>query len=295
MLESAPDTGREPHEPSIRTMQSDVAEFLQRERPSLISLAAKEAAAKNARREIARPRFAPKRIALFLGIGFFILGLAGFGIWLTRPLQPQPAAPSAGTAVPPPAIPVEGMSEATIGNTLGELRRVFSDAAIPPPGTFRGIVIRLRSEPALPAGEARKNPPPITLGELFRLIGARPPSGLTEAASGAPQFFLYGSVAGKRLVIIFETKSAARAISALHSWEATLTQDLAPLFGEPPAANAAPWQDAAYRNIDYRYMPFDADGVSGVGYLHFAGQRRIVMATSAEAITKTIDRLFGNR
>lgn len=276
-------------------MQSDVAGFLKRERPSLVSLAAQEAVAKNARPQIARPRLTPKRIAIFLSIGFLGIGLAGLGVWLLRPSQSQPMPPSAGTIAPPSAIPVEGVSEATIGTTLGELRRVFQDAAIPPPGTFREIVIRLRSEPTPFAGAARQIPTPLLLGELFRLIGANPPAGLTETASGAPQFFLYGSVDGKRLVIIFETKSAARTISALHTWEATLAQDLAPLFGEPPAANAAPWQDVAYRNIDYRYVAFDAAGMSGVGYLHFAGERRIVMATSEEAITKTIDRLFGNR
>ncbi|OHA09184.1 MAG: hypothetical protein A3B37_01420 [Candidatus Sungbacteria bacterium RIFCSPLOWO2_01_FULL_59_16] len=280
------ESGTPKREPAIRTMRSDVAEFLERHRPSLVGLAARQA-------ELERsPHALPRRRGMKFVIALMTLavvaggGYAGYR-WLAGRFQPPPI--PAPQPLPAPFIAYDAAIEFTVAKTDLGLAGIFRDAAAREdrPGIFRRLLV-------LTPDAAGGSPQPPNTAELMTALGASPPSGFLESADDAPQLFSYRQASGARFGIMFKARNAARLLQGLHDWEPTLTPDLAPLFpGETVRAGDNGFRDVTYRNIDYRFLAFDQDRDLGIGYLHFPARRLIVMATSEEALQKSIERLYG--
>lgn len=274
--------------PAIRTMRSDVSEFLKSGRPSLVSLLTRELASEAGRFPgRRRPRAALRLLAAAVALAAVLA--AGLFALLGRSRAPPPtSAPEA--ALPPPAIFYEATSEVTIGNGA-ELPRRLSEAgqSAQPVGSFRRLSIRLGSA-------AARRPP--ALAEFLLFIGARSlaESDLGGAAEGPPQFFVYRGQSGPRFGLIVGVRSPARPLAALFSAEPSLVTELTPLFlAGPPPATLGGYEDRTYRNLDYRYLPLDPAQDLGLGYLYFPANRRIIIATSEETVRLTVNRLLEDR
>jgi hypothetical protein len=75
--------------------------------------------------------------------------------------------------------------------------------------------------------------------------------------------------------------------------EPSLARDLQPLFlGLLPPPTLAPFENRSYHNIDFRYLAMDAEGRRGIGYVYLSAKRLLIITTSAEAMTRAIERLF---
>lgn len=269
--------------PAIRTMRSDVSEFLKTAKPSLISLLTRQAEVDSPPPASRREQLSLKFIAL--SIGALILIVGGAIVFLEfRATPPAPATPAVST--PAPDIFYEETNEVTIAPARQEFLDALKNAgrAAHPIGSFTRLVIRTKSQDA---------PLLLDLQKFLNFLGANAPSDFIEGADGLPQFFIYQENSGPHLGIIVEAKNPARAVQGLLAWEPSIQHDLESLFlGSPPPASIRPFRDLTYRNIDFRYLDLEPGPDNGIGYLYFPAKRRIIMATSEETLHLVIQRLF---
>lgn len=279
----------ERRDPVIRTMRSDISEFLKTGQPSLVSLLARQAQMDESLREGRVPRRWLNRTSATVVSILLIGGIAAYYFTSVTPTGPLPAPPPAEGSTP--AIFYDATVELAVGRTRRELIDLLR-AAGQGAGTtnaFRRLAIGIRSA----GGTAL----PISLREFFELAGTNPPTDLTSNHERPPQFFIHlqapnPRAAGSRFGILIFPRNPARVIAALHAAEASLQRDLEPLFlGTPAPFSLAPFEDRTWRNIGYRYLALE-ENAQGIGYLHFPAKRIIVIATSEETIRRTIDRIF---
>lgn len=277
-----PKTEPEPRRsPAIRTMKSDISEFLKTAKPSLPSILARQAQWEEYRtpkRRRAWPWTILLAFALAAVVGILLL-LLGSG--------PEERS-SMPLATPPPLLFFESASETTIPARRGSLLTALLAPPRQPQRTFHRIVLRIEDDdgPAFPPA----------LGELVAIAGGKVPSGLAESAAGPPQLFRYQSSAGSDLGFVMEVKNPARALSALISAEPSLARDLELLLlPDVQAASVAPYVDLTYRNINIRYLRLSPDRDRGIGYLLFPSRNLIVMTTSEATLRAVVDRLFETR
>lgn len=279
-------------EPSIRTMRSDMAEFLRKTKPSLVALLSRQAQADEARGFGPRDsRFSALKIILAV----IILALAAAGgfflyQYLRPRLWPQPPPAPSPVSFPPSFIFFESVTETVLDQEQRALASLLKKAGeeSQPAGTFRRIVIRSRNETA--------GNPVIETGSFFGLMSDRVPAGFLKAARGLPQFFIYQQSSGPRFGVMAEVSDSGLAIGAFSSWEPSMQKDLELFFlGSPPPATFDGFQSLTYKNLDFRYLKIERDRDAGLGYLYFPARRLIIIATSEEAIHLAINRLLESR
>lgn len=291
MADAAPGSGEPKHaatgepnqgrEPAIRTMRSDISEFLKTTKPSLVSLLARQAQWEEYH---PAPAYHPWRW-IILGVVLALL-IGGVGLWYLRPgsVASPAVTPS---ATPPPFFFAENTTETVIADSRTALFAALNTSANDPAGSFRRFILRTKN------GDRREI---LGIERLMALAGGHLPPAFTETATGPPQFFRYRSAAGSQFGLIVESWSPPRALEALIVSEPTLALNLSFLFtGAPPPTSFAPYQDIAYKNISFRFLKLDPNADRGVGYLLFPARRLMVMATSEEALRAVIDRLFETR
>ncbi|MEK9147896.1 MAG: hypothetical protein AAB650_00490 [Patescibacteria group bacterium] len=289
MADETPPIRREGREPAIRTMRSDVAEFIKTTKPSLVSLAA-ERARQEAGFSTPKPQRNFRKIAV-LGL-VLVLAIGGGSAlayyFLLKPTVVQ--VPSPENVTPGALIFFEGTDDFTINPTRLELKKVFSEAqdSAALPGSFRRLIIRIRKED----GAVKV----LTVQDFFKLLGVMPRSGVTDNVSRPPQFFIFRSRSGPELGIMLEARNPARLLQTMFSWEPDLSRDLEALDIIPSLPSVPQsYTDFTYRNIDYRYLKSSNTSDRGIGYLYFPVRNLVAIATSEEAIQSTIDRLFEQR
>lgn len=269
--------------PAIRTMRSDVSEFLKTSKPSLVSLLTRQAEA-NQPQSARHGEILPLKF-IALGIGALLVIIGGAIVFLkfsTAP--PVPAAPE--TPAPPPDIFYEETDEIIITPARQDFLDALKKAGRTdrPAGSFTRLVIRTKTRDASLL---------LDFQEFLNIFGANAPSDFVDGAGGLPQFFIHQGNSGPGLGVIVEAKNPARAMQGLLSWEPSMERDLEALFlGSSPPANLKPFQDLTYRNIDFRYHKPENGQDSGVGYLYFPAKRRIIIATSEESLRLIIQRFF---
>lgn len=275
-------------ESNIRTMRSDVSEFLKTTKPSLVSLLTKQVEASQPTADGDRMRWFSARLVVIAG-ALALIAAAGVIAWLQFSHRPAPIAEE--TLTPPdPYIFYDLVRDTTIAETKQDLRRVFQQMRDTPRpiGSFHRFIIRIKNADGAAVSVDAK--------EFFAILGVTPPLGLIENISGLPQFFVYQESSGPHFGIIYEVRNPARALQALFSWEPSMQASLEDFFfGAPPPASLKPYQDMTYRNIDFRYLKLDDSRDLGLGYFAFPAKRLIVITTSEEAIHLAITRLFVGR
>lgn len=272
----------------IRTMRSDIAEFLKTAKPALFERTVRQS-------ELPRGiRKTPLALKIF-GVLIILGVLAGGGFLAYQILTPPPPPPAPPPPPPPPPAPqpflfFESSQEVfslRAGHELAGALAVARHSALP--GEFHRIVLRIPDEAGTrQIPEAR---------EFFSLIGATPPEDFLLTLTQPPQFFAYsGAQSAPALGILLSTSDPPGASRALARWEPRLAEELSPIIAASPAGAAATtsltFSSASYRNISYRFRALEPDQDRGLGYFAFPAQNLIVIAASEETLRRTIDRMF---
>ncbi|MDP3727510.1 MAG: hypothetical protein Q8R35_02625, partial [bacterium] len=255
-------------QPAIRTMRSDISEFLKTTKPSLVSILARQV-----QEGESRPA-SPNRLWLWLALAAIAAGAAGGGFWYLRAGRGTPEPAPAAIATPAPFVFFETANDTAIAPTRQALQAALTASGqTGAPGSFQRIIVRMKAD----AGGD-------TLPDLSRLLAiadSRAPTALAESIVGPPQLFRYQASAGPEFGLMAEARNPARALQSLLAAEPSLARDFDFLFaGSPPPSAFTPYQDLIYRNISFRYLNLDPNRDRGLGYLLFPARRLIVMATS---------------
>lgn len=267
----------------IRTFQGDVAEALEKQKESLVSIQRAEQIKKGGAVAFVSPEISEKKKQFFyLLLGtFFFLALGGIGAYYAY------NAFILKTAVPEVNIPenrfistntetvlnltdlsreslITSLSDSTLGVGAGELKHVVLNTA---------------------SGEETKL---LSTGDFLAGLESRAPGNLVRALS---PLFMYGAL-GENVFLIMKVDSFENAFSGMLNWERNLSKDLGPLFSTREILIGIPedegFSDITDRNEDVRALL--SDGVPVLLYA-FADNETLVITDSIDALRTLLDRL----
>ena len=279
-----------PRDPSIHTMESDTKELFARGRQSvaqMIGKAREEPAARtNRRHATAYLTFGLVMIAFFV-LGGILWSTRGYWLWLVTPRTPD--TPQT-LQLPPPFFATEATRTISTRRDDQSAFLLFMEDALSETereGVMKRIIIILRDA----GGERYAN-----FEDIMRFYAINAPGPLLDRLDDSFMAYAYYGTDGSRLGLAAGVKDVTRALRDLFDWERSMAQDTAPLFigtFVPPRGES--FQDRAYRNIDWRYLPFSEESDLGLGYAMFSAHRVFVITTSADMMERTIDRILGPR
>ncbi len=286
-----PAAGSDPaarHEPTIRTMESDVAELFRDKKPTLGSIVRTTEPGEIAHRDRGR------RVAVIAGIVLAVAALGGAGAYvffLKTGVTPEPPKPVA----PEPFFATEATRTvaADPGDRL-QLFRLLDEAARAEgrSGTMTRIVIKS----ATTTVDGKTEDYYYSLADLIRAYRIGAPATLVERTKTDLMVFFHYPASGARFGVAAKTNDSARTFRDMLEWESTMPSALAPfLFGEEVPAVIPPFKDMAYRNIDWRWAAFYPEKDIGIGYAVFPAKNYLIITTAQSTMEKTIDRLFDAR
>ena len=176
-------------DPAIRTMASDVAEFLKKTKPSLLELAAAAVLAEKplTLRPPARP--IPWRFSAGIGVALLVLSSLGWAaIHLASRLDTELPSAKPGLDAPPAGfVAFDQTRDLTIALERANLVSALG-SLITHPGRTGGLErISIRVDEA-------QTPRIMTMAEFLTTLGLRPATGLADNAIEPPQFFLWLSL-----------------------------------------------------------------------------------------------------
>lgn len=270
-------------EPGIRTMKTDIAEYLKETKPSLLSILTQEMKPDGLAQEPGYKLKTKTRWLPLFGALAAIFLLVGGGYWVvTRfggggssesiaPLKPIFASEKTKTILARDADDVARNLQ-LLG---GELER---------DGLVTKLDMRMRE------GE---NAASLTPEMFLRAIGANPPAEFYANHALAFHPFLYSDRGVPRFAVLLVSRNGARSLQQMLSWEPTIQRDLEPLFlGRLPESAVGIFTDKRYRNINYRFLSLSRSEDFGIGYFLFDVKNYFVITTSEKAIEAILSRLF---
>ena len=268
----------------IRTFQGDVAEALEKQRESLVSIQRAEQLKKSSGWSApSMPESIQKRKQFFyllLGSLFFIvlgaIGIKfGFNEFLRKTAPPEIAVPenrflSASTEM---ALDLSGASRETIITSLSTTTEGVSR------GELKHIVLNKI------VGEETEL---LTTSEFLKALESRAPGNLVRAFD---PLFMYG-VLGDSVFLIIRLVSFENAFAGMLTWEKSLGQDIGPLFATREFLISLPlepvFMDLTDRNKDIRILSLDNQSI----FLYsFFDNDTLIITDTLETLRTLIDRL----
>ena len=268
----------------IRTFQGDVAEALEKQRESLVSIQRAEQLKKSSGWSApSMPESIQKRKQFFyllLGSLFFIvlgaIGIKfGFNEFLRKTAPPEIAVPenrflSASTEM---ALDLSGASRETIITSLSTTTEGVSR------GELKHIVLNKI------VGEETEL---LTTSEFLKALESRAPGNLVRAFD---PLFMYG-VLGDSVFLIIRLVSFENAFAGMLTWEKSLGQDIGPLFATREFLISLPlepvFMDLTDRNKDIRILSLDNQPI----FLYsFFDNDTLIITDTLETLRTLIDRL----
>jgi len=286
-----PDTGRKP---AIRTMKSDLAEFLKSGKPSLAQMIAgsQEPLLMNPR----DAKLVGGRGAILAISALVILGAIGVGMaYLSRTPSggrktPQQEAPdrTLQRLTPPPAyFATETSRTITVKKQdRAEFLRLMQDAwrEKEREGTVKRLAIRIED------GPYQRFATPEDFFEMWRIAL---PSQLARRLNSNLMVFIHSGASGNRLGLAVASRDPERTFADVLGWESSILASVTPLFfDERPENITEKFEDRTWRNIDWRYLKLSGEKDLGLGYAVFPAGNVLLLATSKETMETAINRLF---
>jgi hypothetical protein len=273
-------------ESGIRTMKTDVAEYLKETKPSLLSILTKEMKSDELLREPGyKLKSKPQWLPLIMLIGAILI-LAGGGYGVFTYFRESDGGSGNNIIAPPKPIFASEKTKAVLAR--GETDLIRNMQALGDGGERDGIVTKLDMR-TLETGGAI----PFTPETFFKAIGAKPPSEFYANHTSAFYPFLYSDRGIARFGALFVSRNNARSLQEMLLWEPTIQRDLEPFFlGRLPESAIGVFVDKRYRNINYRFLSLSRSEDSGLGYFLFDAKKYLIIAASEKTIEVIINRLF---
>lgn len=271
----------------IRTFQGDVAEALQREQGSLVSIQQAEHLKKSSAQSATNTSSenTKKRTELFnLLLGSLILFTLGtVGAWyayhefVRRSATPIMAAPSnrfmsVDTEV---SLNFTATSRETLINILS--------------GATQGVAAREIKHVVFVKKEGTKERPYLfPTSELLKMLETRTPGNLIRAFD---PLFMFGAF-GKSTFLIIKLTSFENAFAGMLAWEKDLSQDIGPLFATATLLKDVPldsvFTDVIDKNKDIRMLVFKDQPVL---LYSFFDNNMLIITDNIETLRVLVDRL----
>ncbi|OHB10841.1 MAG: hypothetical protein A3G05_02330 [Candidatus Zambryskibacteria bacterium RIFCSPLOWO2_12_FULL_45_14] len=256
----------------IRTFQGDVAEALQRQQESLVSIQRAE--------HLKRGSIEPsgddqtRKQSLFLILGSLLLfALGSAGAWYAYNAFIDK------TRTPPIAVPVNRF---ITSNTEVNLDITASSS--------RDVVISAISGAAgnVPGNELHHIQVPLSSSEFFQTLGSRAPGSLVRAFD---PLFMFGAL-GQSNFLIIKLASFENAFAGMLLWEKNMAQDIGPLFTTAPLLKSIPvgatFTDVTDRNKDMRMLAIEGKSIL---LYSFFDNNMVIITDSIETLRTLIERL----
>ncbi len=272
--------------PSIRTMKSDVEELFKTTKPSLIQIIGREDAAPIIR-QIPRAS-SSKKVIIFLMLLFALL-CGSFVVYYFVLAPALISTPQIPLSFDPPAPFFSTEQSETVSGSfenrvllLQKIEGVMRERARE--GTIKYIPIKLEEK-----GHERF----ANADDIIQLYRMRPPQEFSLAIESSVMPFVYYSEEGSRFGMAFRVRDANRMLRNMLTWESSILSDFTPLFfSEKPEIIVAPFEDRAFRNIDWRFLNLSHTKDLGIGYSFFPAKKVFILTSSKEAIETIISRLY---
>jgi len=260
----------------IRTFQGDVAEALQREQRSLVSIQQAEHLKKSAARSATNTpsKDSERGTELFyLVLGSLVLFVLGaVGVWYTYDEFVRRSATPIMTAPANRFISADTETNLTLTTTSREvLIKTIADAV-----------------GSVPTGELKHINLSLSTSEFLQSLESRAPASLIRAFD---PLFMFGAF-GESTFLIIKLVSFENAFAGMLAWEKNLNQDIGPLFATaefsrnlPPASTFA---DLTDRNKDVRIL---ALGDQSILLYSFFDNNMLIITDHIETLRTLIDRL----
>ena len=270
----------------IRTFQGDIAEALQKQQESLVSIQRAEHLRRSSvgtsddtsalNNKTRKESF----LLIFGSLLLFALGIAGawFGYneFVRKTTTPVTAVPASRFLSPNQETNLDIAPTSSREILINTLFDASSNVA---PGELRHIVLRKVTE---------TDKPLLTTGEFLNILETRAPSSLLRAFD---PLFMFGSL-GKSSFLIIRLASFENAFAGMLVWEKNLAEDLGPLFATAPLLkNITPesvFTDVTDRNKDIRTLVIEGETIL---LYSFFDNNMLIITDSIETLRTIIDRL----
>lgn len=270
--------------PSIRTMKSDISEFLKDTKPSLIQMLATQVEAERSGLAQEKPSFTVPWLKIAVGLtlaGILLIGgYAGYQYLGKAPPQ------EANVIIPQPFFTVEKTTalqyaSRDLENLRGAIKKERGGERL---GSLKRLVILIEEE----AGAIRH----ITPAEFSTATGLKIPELLLPTLTQVMPVY-YESPNGVRLAIVFKSSDPKRFLDIFFRTESNLITGWVPLFLDiTPPTRIIGFEDRLYRNIGYRILPLDPQLDLAITYGLYPAKNFLILTSSEAAFKEIVDRLF---
>lgn len=276
----------------IRTFQGDVAEALQRQQESLVSIQQREHLKNPGQSDIYGPsqNSGKRKQFFFLFLGSTALfALGAVGIWysynefIRKTTAPAIATPanrflSVGDEI---TLDLKTLSRATLIDTFASATEDIQ------PGELRHITLRQEKVD----GEHTF----VLTSELLEILESRAPGNLVRAFD---PLFMLGTLGGNQATdrisnfLIIKLSSFENAFAGMLLWEKNMGEDIGPLFATATLLKNIPFDstftDVTDKNKDIRMLMLENQPVL---LYSFFGNNMLIITDSLETLRTLIDRL----
>ncbi len=275
------ENGQAERSQSIKTLYSDVEDFVKSERPSLVSLLAREA--QKPKLSYPQRTFASNKIKVAILAVFITLLFAALG-WYTVVIILQKR---------PPPLPETPRVESLIKiNT--ERQVIFTNASDQEGARALLKELAQRKEEAGTLTEIQfnsQNQTSVTPKEVLAITGVELSSEIADSVREVKLFLTY-SFFGGRLVVVLAVSNASEAAFNLSANEPELLKTLPGLFLEENKDPFPAFENETYRNTDFRVSRFDPERDEVLTYAAIPSKKLVVLSTSQRGMELVMERIF---
>lgn len=273
---------------AIRTMKSDAAKLITEQAPRATSVPAAPSSAspKLNVRSITSGKLVSFLIYFLMGTVIAVVSLVSVSVFFSPGQQTPP------NAIEPPA-PLFGTEHGRIitgtSKIPAEISRLLEETSkeVERDGTMKRVNIKLTD-----TGKERF----ATVADFFDIFTIVPPARFLDRLNKPIMLFFRYAGGESRFGIAVETRDPDRTLADMLAWEPSLFANFRTFFfGQLPQDIQVPFEDRIYRNIDWRYLKLSQEKDLGIAYMIFPAKNLLVITTSKDTITATIDRLFENQ
>lgn len=278
---------------SVRTLQTDLAQAVERRKLSSASIAVKnQEAGQNLGFETA-PKSSPIKTILVFILIIILIGAGGGAIWYTQKIKTEQAVPIANLDIPKLIIAehteVINISSSTPTNKIKtEIKNKLAGAESGITNFYFTIQITNLENPK-ELDTIFTNPT-----KFIELAGIRMPDGILRSVGDTFTIGVLNDNSVKTSFIILQIKpdSTDRALAQMFDWEETITADLADLLLVYKTGTSTPnksFTDKRINNLDVRIL-YHLDQSPALLYTFF-NNKYIIIATDDKALGNIIARL----